>query len=252
MDNILIIERAKSYLMESLKSKIKEDGINVVTEKPDINAISKLKDSFAAIIIYGDEDMKDEIQTLNYIKDRANEEGISIFVVGAPEEYKAINITIPKHLVAKVYTRPINVNTVAEDLKIYMEKYSKGNKKTILVVDDSGAMLRNVKGWLEASYNVALANSGTMAIKYLATNTPDLILLDYEMPVLDGKQVLEMIRSESEFCDIPVVFLTSKDDKESVMKVMALKPEGYLLKTMEPSKIVQYINDFFEKRKAMI
>ena len=117
------------------------------------------------------------------------------------------------------------------------------------MVDDSGAMLRNVKGWLEDRYQVILANSGAMAIKYLAINRPDLVLLDYEMPVVDGKQVLEMIRSESEFADIPVVFLTSKNDKESVAKVVSLKPEGYLLKTMKPAEIIAYIDDFFEKRR---
>ena len=127
----------------------------------------------------------------------------------------------------------------------------KQNKKKILVVDDSGAMLRNVKGWLEEQYQVILANSGAMAIKYLAMNRPDLVLLDYEMPVVDGKQVLEMIRSEHEFADIPVIFLTSKGDRESVMKVMALKPEGYLLKTMEPAQIIKSVNDFFEKQKYL-
>ena len=77
--------------------------------------------------------------------------------------------------------------------KIFTEE-DKGMKKRILVVDDSGAMLRSVKGWLEDKYQVVLANSGTMAIKYLAIRKPDLILLDYEMPICDGKQVLEMIR----------------------------------------------------------
>ena len=120
----------------------------------------------------------------------------------------------------------------------------------MLVVDDSGAMLRSVKAWLEDKYQVILANSGAMAIKYLAMNHPDLILLDYEMPICDGRQVLEMIRAEAEFSTVPVIFLTSKNDKESVMKVTALKPDGYLLKTMEPAQIVQAIDDFFEKSKG--
>ena len=116
--------------------------------------------------------------------------------------------------------------------------------------DDSGAVLRNVKGWLGEKYQVALANSGAMAIKYLTLNRPDLVLLDYEMPVVDGKQVLEMMRTEAEFSTIPVIFLTSKSDKESVMNVMGLKPEGYLLKTMPPEEIVKNIDAFFQKRKA--
>ncbi len=117
------------------------------------------------------------------------------------------------------------------------------------MVDDSGAMLRNVKGWLEDKYQVILANSGAMAIKYLALNRPDLVLLDYEMPICDGRQVLEMIRAETEFSDIPVIFLTGKNDRESVLKVTALNPEGYLLKSMEPKQIVNAIDKFFAKEK---
>ena len=138
----------------------------------------------------------------------------------------------------------------AEEIHEYLEQDQSQLKKKILVVDDSGAMLRNVKEWLEDKYQVILANSGTTAIKYLAMKHPDLVLLDYEMPVCDGKQVLEMIRSDSEFSSVPVIFLTGKNDRETVMKVTALKPEGYLLKSQEPSQIVKTIDDFFEQRKA--
>ena len=139
-----------------------------------------------------------------------------------------------------------------EVIDTYIAKFGAQHKKKVLVVDDSGAMLRNVKGWLEDRYQVILANSGAMAIKYLATNRPDLVLLDYEMPVVDGRQVLEIIRTETEFSDVPVIFLTSKDDRESVMQVMALKPEGYLLKTMEPARIIAEVDAFFERQKAKL
>ena len=71
------------------------------------------------------------------------------------------------------------------------------------------------------------------------------------MPVLNGKQLLEMIRSESEFCDIPVMFLTSKNDTESIRQVLDLKPEGYILKTTSPDKIVEMIEEFFQKQKTL-
>ena len=61
-----------------------------------------------------------------------------------------------------------------------------------------------------------------------------------------------MIRTETEFSDVPVIFLTSKDDRESVMQVMALKPEGYLLKTMEPARIIAEVDAFFERQKAKL
>ena len=59
---------------------------------------------------------------------------------------------------------------------------------------------------------------------------PDLILLDYEMPVCDGRQTLEMIRADEEISDIPVIFLTGVNDREHIEMVLALRSAGYLLK----------------------
>ena len=123
-------------------------------------------------------------------------------------------------------------------------------KKHILVVDDDPTMLRTLKLWLSDKYRVYMANSGMNAISLLAKKPVDLILLDYEMPVANGPQVLSMIRSEATTKDTPVMFLTAKNDKESVMSVMDLKPEKYLLKTMPPEQLLKNIDDFFEARKG--
>lgn len=249
MQTILVISEVQSYLIVSLKERFEEAGYQVVTVKADIDAISKIEEPVSVMLLYTDEKLGEQQQTLNFIKDKSAEEDIPLFAIGDSDELKAVEEMIPKHLIREEFMRPVNVNEVVENITAYEKKFGKQNKKKILVVDDSGAMLRNVKGWLEEQYQVILANSGAMAIKYLATNRPDLVLLDYEMPVVDGKQVLEMIRSESEFANIPVIFLTSKGDKESVMKVMSLKPDGYLLKTMEPAQIIKSVNDFFERQK---
>ena len=72
------------------------------------------------------------------------------------------------------------------------------------------------------------------------------MLLDYEMPVCDGRQVLEMIRSEDELAALPVIFLTGRTDPESVKKVVALKPAGYLSKFLKQEDIKRKIDKFFE------
>ena len=69
------------------------------------------------------------------------------------------------------------------------------------------------------------------------------------MPVTSGPQVLEMIRSETKVDSIPVIFLTGKGDRESVMKVLALKPDGYLLKSTTKEALLKSLEEFFEKRK---
>ncbi len=57
-----------------------------------------------------------------------------------------------------------------------------------------------------------------------------------------------MIRSEKDFAKIPVFFLTGKVDKDSITKVMPLKPEGYLLKNQQPMEIKKNIDRYFQKK----
>ncbi len=126
----------------------------------------------------------------------------------------------------------------------------KDNRLKILVVDDSKTIRHVMRDLLFEDYEVTLAESGIAAIRSITLNRPDLVLLDYEMPVCDGKQTLEMLRSEEAFKDLPVIFLTAKGDPESVKKVMHLKPTGYLLKTLKPEAIKKEVRGFFEKKKA--
>lgn len=251
MHRILIVSESTGYLISSLQKKLEEAGDEVFICPANPDELSKAPGDIDIVFIFADEDLVGQHQGLIYLKDKVVEGDIPIFITGDSRELKAIIGDLPSHLTQSVFPRPINVNEVAEKIEVYLNTSAKDHKKKILVVDDSGAMLRNVKGWLEDKYQVILANSGAMAIKYLATSRPDLVLLDYEMPVVDGKQVLGMIRSEIDFSDIPVIFLTSKGDKESVMQVMSLKPDGYLLKTMPPEEITRAVDEFFQKRKAM-
>lgn len=251
MHNILVFTEIHSYLNISMEEQLKELGYNIINVGTDINEIHAIKDAISAIMIYADESLLKKNQAMVFVRDKGVEDDIPFFIIGDINELAEIREVIPKNLIKKEYQRPIDVKVVVSEMDEYIRFYGNHNKKKVLVVDDSGAMLRNVKGWLEDRYQVILANSGAMAIKYLSTNRPDLVLLDYEMPVINGKQVLEMIRTESEFSNIPVMFLTSKNDRESIEQVMGLKPEGYILKTTKPEQIIQMIDDFFQKKKSL-
>ena len=119
-------------------------------------------------------------------------------------------------------------------------------KKRILAVDDSGILLRSVKTMLEKKYDVAVANSGKLALKQAQKKAPDLILLDYEMPEWDGRKTVEEIRNDENLKDTPVVFLTAVADKAHIAAVLELKPSGYLLKPIEQQVLMDTIE------KAMI
>lgn len=162
---------------------------------------------------------------------------------------------IAPHLLESGVGTPIEAGNAMAEVEEYLMKREEQEeeisaKRKILVVDDSATIRQSVKSLLEGDYEVALAESGVAAIRTVTLNRPDLILLDYEMPVCDGRQTLEMLRLVPEFADIPVIFLTGRSDPDSVRKVMVLKPAGYLLKYLKPAEIKEKIDGFFEKLES--
>ena len=133
--------------------------------------------------------------------------------------------------------------------KYFIEK-EKQEKKKILVVDDSSTTRLGMELLLADNYDVSEVSSGAAAIRAITLERPDLVLLDYEMPVCDGRHVLEMLRAEKEFSDIPVIFLTSRDDQESVKNVLSLNADGYLLKYLKPADIKKRIDGYFSRKEA--
>lgn len=128
------------------------------------------------------------------------------------------------------------------------ERDGAGGKKKLLLVDDSEFMLTMLQQLLGEDYELMTATSGLSAFRSITLSRPDLVLLDYEMPVCGGDQILEMIRSEKDFEDIPIIFLTSKVDRESVTKVVRLRPQGYLSKLLSPDLIKKEVDLFFKKK----
>ena len=122
------------------------------------------------------------------------------------------------------------------------EKEKTSRKKHILVVDDNGTTLRTMKAMLEEYYNVAIAISGAQAMTSIGKKRPDLILLDYEMPVCDGRMTLEMIRADDDMKDIPVIFLTAINDRANIEAVLKLKPAGYFLKPAVKDRLLAEIS----------
>lgn len=163
----------------------------------------------------------------------------------AKEGYFAYSVMAP-HLLEEEIATSIGAENAMAEIKKYLENHEAEKKKKILVVDDSDVMLQAMKRLLEDTYEVSLAKSGLAAIRSMTLDRPDLVLLDYEMPVCDGKQVLEMIRAEEELTKIPVIFLTGTVDRERIQKLIPLKPAGYLLKTAQPQELKGNIDSFFQ------
>lgn len=103
-------------------------------------------------------------------------------------------------------------------------------EKTIMIVDDNPVALRSMKKLLEEDYDVMIATSGSQALNFIYKKKPDLVLLDYEMPDMNGLELFERLKQNQITKDLPVIFLTGISDKEHVMKIIQSEPRGYMLK----------------------
>lgn len=131
----------------------------------------------------------------------------------------------------------------AEKIISQLDNKEANRRKHILVVDDDSSVLKLIKSYLSGNYDVATAKSGKVALKFLETKKTDLVLLDYEMPGEKGPEVLSRIRADARTKNLPVVFLTGVTDKEKIQDVLAMKPQGYLLKPIDMMKLSSTIKN---------
>ena len=122
------------------------------------------------------------------------------------------------------------------------------DRKLVLLVDDDIMYIKMLHGAMMQHYRIAMAKNGDQALAYLKKNKPDLILLDYMMPVKSGREVFYIMHDDPDLRDIPVIFLTGANDTESVMEVLKLGPAGYVLKSTSLIKITETVNAFFKKQ----
>ncbi|MDR1733043.1 MAG: response regulator [Synergistaceae bacterium] len=107
-------------------------------------------------------------------------------------------------------------------------------KKIILAVDDAQTNLQVIQGVLKDSFEMRLAKSGNMALMTLDRITPDLILLDIDMPGMSGFECMEAIRSQPRLKDVPVIFVTSHATKELVVEAGERGAKDYVVKPFDP------------------
>ncbi len=124
------------------------------------------------------------------------------------------------------------------------------DKKSIVAVDDSGIILKMLEKLLSEEYAYIGFSKGMRALKYLKeARTPDLIILDIDMPIIDGYEMLEMIRKKEELKDAPVLFLTSNKDKEHVVKAIQAGANDYIVKPIDEEVFMDKVRKLLKEEK---
>ncbi len=202
--------------------------------------------------------MHNSFNQMILLKKQFEDKDIPFVIIGTEEECS--NFTqYAVHVADLVLIKPATAKNIRNRILDYMktrqqlkeeaeraererlEREKNPPKKHILVVDDDPLMLKIIRDYLHEKYDIATANSGKTALKFLEKKTTDLILLDYEMPVEDGPAVLQKLHANDATKDIPVLFLTGITKFDKIQKALEQKPQGYLLKPIDHVKLYEAI-----------
>lgn len=123
-----------------------------------------------------------------------------------------------------------------------------GERKKIIYVDDMNYSLISLKKGLSSYYEVYLAESADKMYKIMENVTPDLILLDLNMPDVDGYETIKSLKSNEKYNEIPVIFFTSNSNKENVKKGLSLGAVDYVVKPFNAEKLIESIQNQFNPR----
>ena len=129
-------------------------------------------------------------------------------------------------------------------------------KINILIVDDEKINIEYVSKLLENNYNIKVALNGEQALKILGKVKIDLVLLDIHMPIMDGYETIQKIKKNQTLKDIPIIFLTSNKDDDTLIKVFKLGASDYISKPFNKEelkvRIQTHLNNYALQKKLTV
>lgn len=243
LPNILIVDNDKQTL--ETMSLYLEDAATVSTVLGGRQALDFVQQNPVDVILLDvDMPIMDGFATLEQLRNIEKCINVPVILVtGKTDKHTIFNSYIMgvDGYLAKPVSKDVLINKINE---VYQVKESKDNKKTVLMIDDDMPYLKQLNSLLNNSYNVIMINSAKLALDYLLTHTPDVILLDYQMPLYNGANVMNMIQKNTQKDNkkpIPIIILSGALDREALQECYAYNPFSYLVKPVSKDVLVENI-----------
>ncbi len=128
----------------------------------------------------------------------------------------------------------------------------KADKTKILVVDDEPNIVQTLQDRLEMNeYQVVTAGNGREGLEKVEQEKPDVILLDVIMPIMDGHEMLEMLRKQPGGRDVSVIMLTARSQTQDIARANACGIDDYIVKPFDLSELLEKIESVVEHRQSV-
>ncbi len=118
--------------------------------------------------------------------------------------------------------------------------------KRLLIVDDDDNILDLLRYHLSEFEDIQTASCGAAAIRMARERRPDLILLDVQMPDLDGFATCQALRSDTELTDVPIIFLTARQDSRTIVKCFKVGGNDFIAKPVNPAVLLQSVQSHLQ------
>lgn len=240
-----------SFVVKGVENKLTEMGYSIIEQVSNLRNVGNWQ-NIELFVLYLSEGIVEDprkLETVSHVCQFVHANKKPMIVIGEWNRHDALSQTVPAIDWFRWVDRPIDIEKFSGIVTQVVAAAANGDrKKRILIVDDDPYYAKLVRDWVRETYRADVVLAGTQAFDYLLKNVGDddkvdLVLLDYEMPGVDGPQVLQMLRQDPRTANIPVVFLTGVGTKEAVMRVKGLRPDGYILKSTSKEALLDCLKD---------
>ncbi len=139
---------------------------------------------------------------------------------------------------AKPFAKSTLIQKVSD---AYEKRISKVNKKTVLAIDDDMSYLKLINDFLKDRYNVVMINSGKLALSYLTKHIPDIIIMDYQMPLYNGASLMNIIQKNTRGISVPIIVLSGALDRDVLQECYNFNPSAILAKPIHKTALIEHI-----------
>ena len=243
---ILFIYNGLSFLINAIEMNLRFDGFEIYRASATTDNVNQHADDADLILLYLSNYTFLNMDFMHFIKELCFERNKTLCMIGDPEELAAVDEVFPPSPRFIRFQRPFDIRQMIAKLsEMHWKATEPLEDRRVLVVDDDEDYCLLLSGWLSRKYTVITVHNGQDALKVLREEGADLVLLDYEMPGMSGPEVLRQILKDESYGRVYVFFLTGRDDRDSVMEALGLKPKKYLLKSMDRDQLIAAVDTFF-------
>lgn len=237
---VMIVDDDAEFL-EVMKSFL-QDMVDVVLAVGGRQAIQLVQETHIDVILLDFEmPVMDGMKTLNYLRNLKECINVPVIMLtGRRDQYAVMNSLVMG--IDGYLLKPVSKDILIETVMKVLEKRSeKGEKKIVVAIDDDMSYLKQLDSFLKDTYHVVMINSARLAVNYLSNHEPDVILLDYQIPLYNGVTLMKMLEQNSLCQNKPVIMLSGTLDQEAIKEIYVHKPFAVLAKPVSQKILLEQI-----------